>query len=93
MECTPFERGKVLKENCNERSNILGCFLGGALWTKLRNVGKEAHEDITYNSLAILGVREANTNRLVNKKYIGVAVPRFFEERWVIGCIGNPAGP
>lgn len=93
MESTPFERGKVLKENCNERSNILGCFLGGALWIRFRNVGKEAQEDITHNGLAMLSIREANANRLVNKKDIGVGGPRFFEERWVIGCIGNPAGP
>jgi len=37
----------------------------------------------------MLGVREANANGLVNKKDIGVTVPRFFEESWIIGYIGN----
>jgi hypothetical protein len=49
MEGAPFKRGKILKEDCNERSNIPGCFLGGTL-----NCGKERrktklHEDIAYN--------------------------------------------
>ena len=50
------------------------------------------HEDFAYNCLPMFGVREANTDRLVNKEDIGVAVPGFFEERWAIGCIGNPTG-
>jgi len=37
----------------------------------------------------MLGVREANANGLVHKKDIGVTVPRFFEECWIIGYIGN----
>jgi hypothetical protein len=37
----------------------------------------------------MLGVREANANGLVHKKDIGVTVPRFLEECWIIGYIGN----
>lgn len=94
MESTSFERGKVLKKNRNERSDILSCLLGGTLCGPRSEMWeKEGRDDVTYNCLAVLCIREANTNGLVNKENIGVAIPRFFEERWVLGRIGNPTGP
>lgn len=52
----------------------------------------KVHEDIAYNRLAMLGVGEADTNGLVNKEHIGVAVPGFFEKCWIVGCIGDSTG-
>ena len=45
----------------------------------------------TYDMFAVLRVREADSNRLINEKYIGIRVPAFWME-FGGGVIDYPTG-
>ena len=49
------------------------------------------HKLVTYNRLAILGVREAYIDGLVDEEDVRVRVPRFLEGMRLLGRIGDAA--
>ena len=93
MKSTTFELDKVFEENGHKGSDVLCCVFCRALGKQDRYFAARGDNDGgglgTNDSLAIVGVREADTDRLVDEKHVGIRVPRFRVEDGSIGIFDS----
>ena len=77
MESPTLELLEVFKEDVDESGDVFGCLFGGTLRRASVKWSSSRYSELgtTYHMLAIVGVGEADTNRLVDEEDICPRVP------------------
>ena len=76
MKAAVFELLEMVKEDGHESSNILGSLFRGALVEYALEISEGIKKKYdAYHIFAMISIRETNTDRLVDEKYVRICVP------------------